>query len=409
MSIRWLCLFVVFLLMVTLSSQTVGPSYAAEAEPQEPQRHPDWLYTQDIKALLSGNTVTSMNDGGSYRWWKLYLEDGVLSWVNDRGKTAFGTWHIAQDRLCEVWLSTQERCSGIRIAGKAIRFDDPFTGQPNSAAVLQPGDSKNLRANVTSEVYEALQELRESRSGLAVVGGGEGELGRSEANATGKTAAEIGPKPLKMRIIHPDAEAPDNLIGALSGVQLAAVNEIADLVWNVVKGEIVKDNEIVAYPRTREPSEVQLVIDAWHLIADIEDLGSRRNSGLSLQMTPQQDSYRAGETINLTLRDYESQHALLFNISPYGEIDVVYPVETDFVGDGKVWPRLILGSPLSISAVAGPPFGANLVVGVVSSAEPRVLFKTLKSGGGPAGITAFLKVLRETEGQVAVSRFHIER
>jgi hypothetical protein len=69
MSIRWLCLFVVFLLMVTLSSQTVGPSYAAEAEPQEPQRHPDWLYTQDIKALLSGNTVTSMNDGGSYRWW----------------------------------------------------------------------------------------------------------------------------------------------------------------------------------------------------------------------------------------------------------------------------------------------------------------------------------------------------
>jgi hypothetical protein len=126
-------------------------------------------------------------------------------------------------------------------------------------------------------------------------------------------------------------------------------------------------------------------------------------------MTPQQDSYRAGETINLTLRGYESQHALLFNISPYSEIDVVYPVETDFVGDGTVWPRLILGSPLSISVVAGPPFGANLVVGLVSSSEPQRLLKTLKSGGGPAGIIAFLKVLRETEGQVVVSRFHIER
>jgi hypothetical protein len=395
--------------MMSLSSQTVGPSYAAEAEPQEPPRHPDWLYADDIKALLTGNTITSMSKNGSSRWWKLYLEDGVLSWVNDRGKTAFGTWHIAQDRLCEAWLSSQEKCWGIRITGKAVRYDDPFTGRPYSAAVLQLGDSKNLRTNVTSEVYESLQEPGDSQSELAVVGGGEGELERSEVAANNPTAVEPGSRPLKMRIIHPDPETSENLFGALSGVQLAAANELADLVWNVVKGEIVKDNEIVAYPRTREPSEVQLVIDAWHLIADIEDLGSQRNGGLSFQMTPQQDSYRAGETINLTLRDYEFQHALLFNISPYGEIDVVYPVETDFVGDGTVWPRLILGSPLSISAVAGPPFGANLVVGVVSSAEPRVLLKTLKSGGGPAGITAFLKVLRETEGQVAVSRFHIER
>jgi hypothetical protein len=271
------------------------------------------------------------------------------------------------------------------------------------------GDSQNLRTNVTPEVYEALQELRESRSEFAVVGGGEGELGRSKAVATDKAAAESGPKPIRLRIIHPDAEASDNLIGELSGVQLAAANEIADLVWDVVRGEITKDHEIIAYPRTSEPSEVQLVIDASHLIDDIKDLGSQRANGLSLQLAPQQDSYRSGESINLMLRGHDSQHALLFNVGPYGEIDVVYPVETDFIGDGAVWPRLVPGSPFSISAVAGPPFGANLVVGVVSSSELRVLLKTLKSGGGPGGIAAFLKVLREIEGQVAVSSFRIQR
>ena len=133
MSIRWLCLSVVFSLVMSLSFQSIEPSRAAETEPQESPRHPDWLYAQDIEVLLSGNTITALSKSGSSRWWTLYLEDGVLSWVNDRGRKTYGVWYIAQDRLCEVWLSSQENCWGIRTTGKAVRYDDPFTGRPYSS------------------------------------------------------------------------------------------------------------------------------------------------------------------------------------------------------------------------------------------------------------------------------------
>ena len=180
----------VVLFSVSLGIPSIESPRAAETELQELPRHPDWLYARDIEALLSGNTVTAMSKSGSSRWWNLYLEDGVISWINDQGRTDVGTWYIAQDLLCEIWLSDQEKCWGIRFAGKVVRFDDPFTGQPYSAAVLQAGDSKNLRTNVTPEVYESLQELRESRSELAAVGGGTDEVGRSEASAGGSPAGK---------------------------------------------------------------------------------------------------------------------------------------------------------------------------------------------------------------------------
>lgn len=409
MLLRLLCFSAALLLMASAHSQDLNSAETDKSGSQKTPAHPDWLSTQDIKSLLSGNTITALSDSGSSRWWTFYLEDGSMYWVNDLGKNAFGIWYIAQDQLCEVWKKGEEKCWSIRFTGKVVRFDDSFTGKPYAAAVLQTGDSRNLRAKVTPEIQEALRELRESGLSSAVIEGDPVSVARLETGTIDATGERRDRKPLKLRIVHPDVETANDLIEALSGVELAGANERADLVWDVIRGEIARDDGIIAYPRTDEPSEIQLVVAASNLIDDIKELGLERADGLSLQILPEQEFYKAGETITLTLSNFEGEHALLFNVGPYGDIDIIYPIETDFGGDDAAWPRISSARPLSISAVAGPPFGENLVVGVVSSAEPRVLLKTLRYGGGPAGISAFLKALRETEGQIDTSSFRIHR
>jgi len=394
------------LIMVSLGLLTLGELHSAHTSATGQVRHPEWLLARDIETLLSENTLTSLNSSSSVRWWSFYLEDGTVSWINDQGKTGFGFWHISQDLLCEVWKPGEEKCWGIRFTGKVVRFDDPFTGQPYSASVLQMGDTKDLRAKVTPEVRESLQKLREPGPPLVALESDTGAVAGLEME-TSEAIGEGPGQPLKMRIVHPDSAIANQLIEELSGVQLAAANERADLIWDVVRGEVARDQEIIAYPRTDEPGEVQLVVDASLLIDHMKEMATDRANGLLLQMTPEQDSYGAGETITLVLANMDGMHALLFNVGPFGDIDILYPVQTDFVGDG--WPQISSTRPLSMSTVAGSPFGENLVVGVVSADEPRVLLKTLQFGGGPAGISAFLKALRETEGQLAVLSFKIHR
>lgn len=394
----------VVLAAICLCSLNAGQVYSASPERQASQRDSDWLPTLQIRTLLSGNTLTALNDSSTARWWAFFLEDGALSWVNDRGVTQFGIWYVAQDRLCQVWLATGQECWSIRSTGKVVRFDDGVTGESVKAAVLQAGDTKRLGDSIAAETYEALEELQASDPALAEGGDSSVLPGENESSNGGTT-----PKPIKIRIVHPDAEGTDQLISALEGVQLAAANEHADMIWDVIRGEIATNQAVIAYPRTSEPSEVQLVIDASHLFGQIQELGSERAGGLSLRIRPEEDSYKSGESIELVLVGHAFPYAILFNIGPYGEVDVVYPVDADFIGEDAEWPRLAPSSPFFVSAVAGPPYGANLVVGLVGSSEPRTLLRTLEFGGGPAGIAAFLKALRETEGQVAVASFGIRR
>jgi hypothetical protein len=320
------------------------------------------------------------------------------------GQTDFGAWYIAQELFCEVWLTIPDRCWGVRFTGKVVRFDEVGTGKPYGAAVLEDGDSEDLKGELTEEIYAALRKLRPSQS--AFTGG---EATTPPAGPAADIAGAATPKTLKLQILHPDAEAAGQLIAALDGVRLATANERADLVWDVVRGEVSRDQTAIAYPRTEEPGEVQLVVNASRLSDDIEDLEAEQADGLSVDLTPRQESYRSGDTVTLALAGHTAEYALVFNLGPYGDIDVIYPVEADFVNGGADWPRLTGGRPLSIAAAVGPPYGANLVVGVVSGSEPTVLLKTLLSGGGPAGLNAFLKALKDVDGQMAAASFRIER
>ncbi len=372
--------------------------------------HPDWLEAPAVKELLTGNTITALAESGRFRWWIHYRDDRLLLWKNDFGKEERGEWSVNRNgRYCVAWQSGFQQCWRLRHTGKVVRFDNPESGRPGLAAVLQAGDSRGMAAGMAPEAYQATLAAPRPEASDA---GAASAVGSAETPADElrpiRTVTEEPPF-LTLRVVHRDPEAPAVLMEGLTGVRLAAANEPADLIWDVPKHEIGDDRRIIAYLRTNETTEVQMVIDRRRFVEALQEMTGGRPESLAIQLEPQRETYHAGDEISLSITGRSFGHNILFNIGPYGRVDMIYPVDSDFTAGGAGWPRVAPGLPFSVSAVAGAPLGANLVVAVSAPSEPQVLLKTLKSGGGPAGLAAFLKAIDETDGQLAIAKLYIER
>lgn len=396
--------------LVGLCLLCASHSYAASLSPTEGALadHPDWLPATEVRKLLTGNTITALNESSSSRWWIHYRDRGYLLWENDFGEQERGLWSVDPDgRYCVAWESGFQQCWRLRYAGEVVRFDNPQTGKAHRAAVLQSGDTQDLAGGMTPEAYAALSAAPTQQATLPPGEGG--DAAADDDSAGGLVTFTEAPPSLSLRVLHDDPQEALVLMDGLAGVRLAEANERADLTWDVPRSEIGDADKTLAYLRTNAPSEVQLVVDRRLFVADLETVQNEKPGDLAIRLRPARDAYRAGEQVALDVTGRAFAYNLLFNLGPYGSVDLLYPVESDLSAEGSAWPRVAPTQPFSLSAVAGAPFGANLVIAVSSPEPPAVLLKTLRRGGGPAGLRAYLKAIKDTGGELAIAELFIVR
>ncbi len=219
---------------------------------------------------------------------------------------------------------------------------------------------------------------------------------------------------VRVHLINTGGNDAASTLGRLRRAQRVPARDAADLIWDLLVGEIIlATGEVVAQvqpaQRARErrgfartgavgssssasvdpvPAagvdyrQVQTVIDKWALNARLVEASETRS--LRLRTEPDNRTYRGGERLTFVAGGHRQPYFTLFNLSADGTLNFLYPLASYndplTIPDGRDFP---------LELEPEPPYGGDHFVAIASSQPLQTLHRELlRLDGTPAAAEA---------------------
>lgn len=186
---------------------------------------------------------------------------------------------------------------------------------------------------------------------------------------------------LRVKILGKDTSGRE-MTGQLSGVASAGIDDLADLVWDRNRKQVVSGNgDIVTDAVGNAVADFQKVVDKFRLVHLAKQISERRRLGFSLTdrntnismqgklltPDPNQDLY-------FSVMGQRYTYFVLFNLDPDGDIELIYPLQEE------ADPLTISTGSFGFGIRIERPFGAEHLVGFSSSRPLGKLINMLEKG-----------------------------
>ncbi|SMH31852.1 caspase family protein [Azospirillum agricola] len=177
------------------------------------------------------------------------------------------------------------------------------------------------------------------------------------------------PATVRLRVIGMAADAAAELAGRLRGVTLVGQpDQPADLVWDAGKREAVSaGGDVVA--TGIGPDRLDGLAEKWQALVRLK----AHKTSLVMRALPDDRARKAGETVGLAVEGVNGGSLTILNLAGDGTVNFLYP---RYPGEEKA----VAGEYRNLDfSKAIPPFGADHIIALSSTALPKALHERLKS------------------------------
>ena len=217
-----------------------------------------------------------------------------------------------------------------------------------------------------------------------------GDAAPGPVHETSPSPAIVDERAVRVAIIDGGADDWTKIEKGTAALVEAADPTSADLIWDVGKNEVLASGDLVMQ-FVSDGSMIGAIADRTWAVRELKALSQSRVLSVGLEsegkLLTQGDQARAGA------QDLRGQHLTTFNIAADGTVQMLYPAASGQKGqcpapDGDHWT-----CPLEVT----PPYGADTVVALATSSEPKEFVAWLRAHNGkrdaavlPAALTGLL-------------------
>ena len=144
-------------------------------------------------------------------------------------------------------------------------------------------------------------------------------------------------------------------------------------------------------------AELQKVVDKHRLI---RALTRRADPPLTIRFDKGDQTYRAGQRLVIEVKDRLTPHLTLISLDALGRVTYLYPDAS--YGDPHVTSP---ADPIALPVVIAPPFGADHVIAIETSASTDDFRRRIAALDGTHDMAALWNALRHVEGRIVVFPF----
>ena len=178
----------------------------------------------------------------------------------------------------------------------------------------------------------------------------------------------------------------------------------ADLVWDVATNEIIETGDAVTFYPPGDMTlndmfeAVEAIADKYDLVERLRRMASHSGHGLTIRIAPDAGVHVAGAVVDFEVTGHAHGTFTLFNVASTGALQFLFPQSA------TAQDRFPVGQPIALPLTVTPPFGADYLVAIASSAPLTTLHRLLRSGraDGDGVIRAIAAAQERIDVQIGV-------